>query len=79
MQRKRNLRYGIVALGLLLLIALTGLIVWLSTRCWTRRCHIGTRVAKHMDFGIDPCEDFYNFSCGGWVKDAEMPSGKTFG
>uniref|UniRef100_A0A8C3A4Z4 Endothelin-converting enzyme 1 n=1 Tax=Cyclopterus lumpus TaxID=8103 RepID=A0A8C3A4Z4_CYCLU len=30
-----------------------------------------------MDRTIDPCHDFYNFACGGWVKNNPLPEGKS--
>ena len=30
-----------------------------------------------MDDTADPCEDFYQYSCGGWIKDTLIPPDKT--
>jgi hypothetical protein len=27
-----------------------------------------------LDTSIDPCDDFYHFSCGGWQKATEIPA-----
>ena len=75
-ERKRSFRYGLILVVLILFCAGLGLVIWLSTRCWTHRCRIGLRVASHMNFAVDPCHDFYNFSCGGWVKRTELPTGE---
>ena len=36
-----------------------------------------------MDRTVDPCEDFYSYACGGWIKKHVIPSGhsrwSTFG
>ena len=30
-----------------------------------------------MDTTVDPCEDFYSFSCGGWSKVNIIPDDKA--
>ena len=30
-----------------------------------------------MDITADPCEDFYRFSCGGWIDSNVIPDGKS--
>jgi len=74
-ERKRNIRYASLVCLLLLVLLCVGIVIWLSTKCWTSRCRIGRRVASHMNFAVDPCQDFYNFSCGGWVQKTELPAG----
>lgn len=34
-------------------------------------------VAQRMDAAADPCADFYQFSCGAWVRDTDIPADKT--
>jgi hypothetical protein len=26
-----------------------------------------------MDFGVNPCDDFYSYSCGGWINSTKLP------
>lgn len=46
------------------------------TVCTTESCvQLAALVLSNMNQGIDPCEDFYNFSCGGWEATHTIPQG----
>ncbi|KAL5491927.1 hypothetical protein EMCRGX_G017303 [Ephydatia muelleri] len=48
-----------------------------SNTCNTEVCtSLANRVLSSLDTSIDPCQDFYNFSCGGWIKTNSLPQGK---
>ncbi|XP_018581414.1 endothelin-converting enzyme 1 isoform X2 [Scleropages formosus] len=45
----------------------------LSEACVT----VASAVLGALDRSVDPCHDFYNFACGGWVKNNPLPDGKS--
>lgn len=36
---------------------------------------IASNIIQAMDTSVDPCEDFYSYSCNGWVKANPIPDG----
>jgi hypothetical protein len=35
--------------------------------------HFPTSVVRQMDLDVDPCDDFYEYACGGFEKNVEIP------
>lgn len=44
--------------------------VCMSTDC----VEAAARLSSYMDSNVSPCEDFYQYSCGGWDKTHSIPS-----
>ncbi|KAJ8259641.1 hypothetical protein GJAV_G00171780 [Gymnothorax javanicus] len=38
---------------------------------------VASSVLASLNTSVDPCEDFYDFACGGWVKNNPLPEGKS--
>lgn len=46
--------------------------------CLTPGCiHAASRILEAMDNSIEPCDDFYNFACGGFIKNTLIPDEKV--
>jgi predicted metalloendopeptidase len=33
-------------------------------------------ILRNMDLNADPCEDFYQYTCGNWANTTKIPEGK---
>lgn len=43
--------------------------------CRTRECVVSAAsILESIDPAIDPCQDFYQFACGGWMLKSEIPA-----
>lgn len=46
--------------------------------CLTESCvKTAARLLRQMDRTADPCQDFYQFACGGFIADTVLPEHKT--
>lgn len=46
--------------------------------CLTEPCiMVASSVLGALDRSVDPCQDFYSFACGGWVRNNPLPEGKS--
>ena len=48
-----------------------------TTTCLTPECiKLAASVLAAIDQTVDPCTDFYKFSCGNWVQNTIIPTGE---
>ncbi|KAF3827370.1 hypothetical protein GH733_002856 [Mirounga leonina] len=46
--------------------------------CLTEACiRVAGKILESLDRGVSPCEDFYQFSCGGWIQRNPLPDGQN--
>ncbi|ORY44682.1 zincin [Rhizoclosmatium globosum] len=46
-----------------------------SPLCTTKECVLeSASILNALDTSVDPCEDFYTFSCGGWINSHPIPA-----
>ena len=44
--------------------------------CLTEECvQLAALMLSRMDTSVNPCQNFYNFSCGKWMRDNIVPTG----
>ena len=47
-----------------------------SDTCTTQGCiQLAAQISSAMNQSVDPCEDFYNFTCGNWGQQNPIPPG----
>ena len=48
-----------------------------TTTCLTPECvKLAASVLAAIDQTVDPCTDFYKFSCGNWIQNTIIPTGE---
>lgn len=46
--------------------------------CVTKEClYAAAYMLDNMNLSVDPCEDFWSYSCGGWLHRHTIPSSRT--
>uniref|UniRef100_A0A674MCZ6 endothelin-converting enzyme 1 n=1 Tax=Takifugu rubripes TaxID=31033 RepID=A0A674MCZ6_TAKRU len=70
--RRTRLEVLLLVLLLVTLLAL-GRGICLSEACIT----VASQMVEAMDRSADPCHDFYQFACGGWMRKNPLPDGRS--
>jgi len=46
--------------------------------CMTKQCvTAASTLLQALDDSVDPCDDFYQYACGGWIKANTIPPGES--
>ncbi|XP_072897744.1 neprilysin-like [Hemitrygon akajei] len=73
-----SLEIGLTTIVVLLFIVVVSLIALYATRkdetCTTPECVTAAgRLIENLDATVNPCENFYQYACGGWLKKHVIP------
>ena len=45
--------------------------------CKEERCKkVANQILRNMDTSVNPCDNFYEYACGGWIKTHKIPRNK---
>lgn len=77
--RWTSLEICLIAIVSLLFIIIVALVILFATQktdeiCTTADCtRSASRLIENMDSSVDPCDNFYQYACGGWLKKNIIP------
>ncbi|XP_075426970.1 endothelin-converting enzyme 2 isoform X2 [Ascaphus truei] len=85
--RRSQLEMFLGALSAVLGVLLLGCVIALGvqhrtdrsrTLCLSEACvSVAGRILDSLDRAVEPCQDFYQFSCGGWMRRNPLPDGRS--
>ncbi|XP_024910669.1 neprilysin isoform X2 [Cynoglossus semilaevis] len=77
--RWTSLEIGLITIVSLLFVIIVALVILFATHktgeiCTTADCtQAASRLLENMDMSVEPCDNFYQYACGGWLKKNIIP------
>ncbi|KAJ8320250.1 hypothetical protein KUTeg_001837 [Tegillarca granosa] len=56
---------------------MTSNLVYIKVLVSYYNCFIAATVIKNIDFSVHPCDNFYEYACGGWMKKHFIPEDRS--
>uniref|UniRef100_A0A8C6NHF0 Neprilysin n=1 Tax=Nothobranchius furzeri TaxID=105023 RepID=A0A8C6NHF0_NOTFU len=69
----KKLRWTSLEIGLITIVSLLFIVIVALIILFAKQTPASSRLIENMDSTVDPCDNFYQYACGGWLKKNIIP------